>query len=42
VFTGKRVEGTWSLETALPAAARASKKGNTMMGTENQRVRTLH
>ena len=42
VFTGKRVEGTWSLESALPATSRASKKNNAMMRTDNQRSRTLH
>jgi hypothetical protein len=42
VFTGKRVQGTWSLESALPSWPRRAATTQTVAPRENTRVRTLH
>ena len=42
VFTGKRVEGTWVMETSLPVPVRRSSMESGMVVSDNRRVRTLH
>lgn len=42
VFTGKRVKGTWSLESKIAGSSRRSAVNEGVMVTENRRVRTLH
>ncbi len=42
VATGKRVKGSWIMETALPAKTRQSNRREQILVTENRRVRTLH
>lgn len=43
VVTGKRVRGTWMIESRLPAKAKRSKRDpGLMLDSENRRVRTLH
>lgn len=44
VVTGKRVKGTWMMESRLALSRRHSSKGSaqTAMAAENRRVRTLH
>lgn len=42
VFSGKRVQGTWIMETTLPVAVRRSATSNGMVVGDNRRVRTLH
>jgi hypothetical protein len=43
VVTGKRVRGTWMIESSLPARARRSQRDpGLMVDAENRRVRTLH
>ena len=43
VVTGKRVNGSWTMESRLPMASRLSRATSTdARGSENRRVRTLH
>jgi hypothetical protein len=42
VVTGKRVKGSWIMESALPLRRKATKTSGAILGTENRRVRTLH
>ena len=42
VFSGKRVEGTWTMETQLNVPVRRSAVHDGLMVSDNRRVRTLH
>ncbi|RMD85032.1 MAG: hypothetical protein D6815_02845 [Candidatus Dadabacteria bacterium] len=42
VATGKRVKGTWIMESTLPVKARRSRRCDAIIVGENRRVRTLH
>ena len=43
VVTGKRVRGTWMIESTLPAKAkRSARDPGLLVDGENRRVRTLH
>ena len=43
VFSGKRLQGTWIMETNLPVPVRRSLLGNQdVMISDNRRIRTLH
>jgi len=43
VVTGKRVRGTWMIESTLPAKAkRSARDPGVLIDSENRRVRTLH
>lgn len=42
VFSGKRVEGTWIMETTLPVQVRRSPLNSGVVIADNRRVRTLH
>jgi len=42
VFSGKRVKGTWIMETDLPVPVRRSALHSEMVVSDNRRVRTLH
>jgi hypothetical protein len=43
VVTGKRVRGTWMIESMLPAKAkRSARDPGLLVDGENRRVRTLH
>jgi hypothetical protein len=43
VVTGKRVQGTWMIESMLPAKAkRSARDPGLLVDGENRRVRTLH
>jgi hypothetical protein len=43
VVTGKRVRGTWMIESTLPARAKRSQRDpGLLVDSENRRVRTLH
>jgi len=42
VATGKRVKGTWMMESRLPIKAKRGRQSGQIMERENRRVRTLH
>jgi hypothetical protein len=42
VVTGKRLKGTWVMESALSPRAKANRSVISNLPTENRRVRTLH
>jgi len=42
VYTGKRIEGTWTMESKLPAKVRRSDFNDGVVVADNRRVRTLH
>ena len=42
VFSGKRVEGTWIMETNLPVPVRRSALNSGVVVSDNRRIRTLH
>ena len=42
VVTGKRVKGTWIMESTLPPRRRRAPETGGLVATENHRVRTLH
>ncbi|MFP6625961.1 MAG: hypothetical protein VCA74_02730 [Deltaproteobacteria bacterium] len=43
VVTGKRINGSWTMESRLPLASRISRATSAdALGNENRRVRTLH
>jgi hypothetical protein len=42
VFSGKRVEGTWIMETQLAVPVRRSAMNANVVVADNRRVRTLH
>ncbi|HYB98234.1 MAG TPA: hypothetical protein VEC57_03785 [Candidatus Limnocylindrales bacterium] len=42
VLTGKRVEGTWVMESKLPVRVRRSDLNDAVVVADNRRVRTLH
>jgi hypothetical protein len=42
VFSGKRLEGTWIMETNLPVPVRRSAMNAGVVVADNRRVRTLH
>ena len=42
VATGKRIKGSWIMESALPPKAKRSRRADAILVTENRRVRTLH
>jgi hypothetical protein len=42
VFSGKRLEGTWIMETQLAVPVRRSAMNANVVVSDNRRVRTLH
>ncbi len=42
VFSGKRLQGTWVMETKLAVPVRRSALNDGVVVAENRRVRTLH
>jgi len=42
VATGKRIKGTWIIESSLPPKPKRVRKSDAILVTENRRVRTLH
>jgi hypothetical protein len=42
VATGKRVRGTWIMESLLSPEPRRTRSGSNVLVGENRRVRTLH
>jgi hypothetical protein len=42
VATGKRVKGTWIMESLLSPRSGRSRSGSSVLVGENRRVRTLH
>jgi len=42
VFSGKRLQGTWIMETTLPVSVRRSSLNHGVVVADNRRVRTLH
>ena len=42
VFTGKRQQGAWTMETTLAVAVRRSALHSGLVVADNRRVRTLH
>ena len=42
VFSGKRLQGTWMMETSLPVPTRRSALNQDVVISDNRRVRTLH
>jgi len=42
VATGKRMGGTWTMESNVKPSTRRGKRGDSILQTENRRVRTLH
>lgn len=42
VFSGKRVEGSWTMETRLSVPVRRSTLNQGLVVSDNRRVRTLH
>ena len=42
VFSGKREQGTWIMETTLPVSVRRSSLNQGVVVADNRRVRTLH
>jgi hypothetical protein len=42
VATGKRIKGTWVMESLLSPKPRRSKSRTSTLAGENRRVRTLH
>lgn len=42
VFSGKRLEGTWTMETQLAVPVRRSALNANVVVADNRRVRTLH
>jgi hypothetical protein len=42
VATGKRVRGTWIMESLLSPKARRTRGSQAMLAGENRRIRTLH
>jgi hypothetical protein len=42
VFSGKRLDGTWIMETQLPVPVRRSAMNASVVIADNRRVRTLH
>jgi hypothetical protein len=42
VFSGKRLQGTWIMETNLPVPTRRSALNQDVVVSDNRRVRTLH
>lgn len=42
VFSGKRLQGTWIMETRLPVHVRRSPMNDGVVVADNRRVRTLH
>jgi hypothetical protein len=42
VFSGKRLEGTWIMETQLAVPVRRSAMNANVVISDNRRVRTLH
>ncbi len=42
VFSGKRLQGTWIMETNLPVPVRRSILNQDIVVSDNRRVRTLH
>lgn len=42
VFSGKRLQGTWIMETKLAVPVRRSALNDGVVVAENRRVRTLH
>jgi hypothetical protein len=42
VFSGKRNQGTWIMETTLPVSVRRSGLNQNVVVADNRRVRTLH
>ncbi|TFH24458.1 MAG: hypothetical protein E4H03_03605 [Myxococcales bacterium] len=42
VVTGKRIKGTWVMESTLAPKPRRGKRSDVILETENRRVRTLH
>jgi len=42
VVTGKRIKGTWVMESNLAPKTRRAKGSDVILESENRRVRTLH
>lgn len=42
VVTGKRIKGTWVMESNIAPKTRRGKRSDVILETENRRVRTLH
>ncbi len=42
VVTGKRINGTWMMESNLPPKTKRGKRSDVILVTENRRVRTVH
>jgi len=42
VATGKRMRGTWIMESLLSPQPRRTRSGSSVLVGENRRVRTLH
>lgn len=42
VFSGKRLQGTWIMETKLDVPVRRSALNSGVVVADNRRVRTLH
>jgi hypothetical protein len=42
VVTGKRIKGTWMMESNLAPKTRRGRRSDVILDTENRRVRTLH
>jgi hypothetical protein len=42
VVTGKRIKGTWVMESSIAPKTRRGKPSDVILETENRRVRTLH
>ncbi len=42
VVTGKRLRGTWVMESALSPRTKSPRGATSNLPTENRRVRTLH
>ena len=42
VVTGKRIKGTWMMESSIAPNTRRGKRNDVILDTENRRLRTLH
>lgn len=42
VVTGKRINGTWVMESNLPPRTKRGKPSDVILETENRRARTIH
>jgi len=42
VVTGKRINGTWVMESSLPPNRKRVKNGDAILQSENNPIRTIH